>query len=187
MSKTTIIAITAAIIIALGGYNLVFRNKTTQENILPGSNNEIPNTENVNQVADKLAGKKMAFSQFIKQDFGPYKCEVKQALSDFESTGTVYMNEGKLRGEFSTVAEGRKMDSSFIMKEGYTYNWSSIVPMGVKVKIPEKGMTGDINTNTSGTYSWNAEQIGEYNCEEWKVDEAMFELPTNIKFTEIKA
>jgi hypothetical protein len=78
-----------------------------------------------------------------------------------ENNGTVYLNAGNIRGDFSTIAEGRKMDSSFIMKDGYTYNWSSFAPtMGVKVKV-NTTTDGDTNTQTSGTYSWNAEQIGE--------------------------
>jgi hypothetical protein len=151
------------------------------------TNNEVKTDDSTNETPEQPTGKKMAFSQFIKQDFGPYKCEVKQAFSDMENNGTVYLNAGNIRGDFSTIAEGRKMDSSFIMKDGYTYNWSSFAPtMGVKVKV-NTTTDGDTNTQTSGTYSWNAEQIGEYNCEAWTVDESKFTLPSTITFTEIKS
>ncbi len=181
MLKTKIIIGVLVVGIVAVGY-VTFNKKSVSQ--------EAPGNPSIDEVSDtpettQTSGKKMAFSQFIKQDFGSYKCDVKQSVSDFVSSGTVYMNEGKLRGEFSTVAEGRKMDSSFIMKEGYTYNWSSMIPMGVKVKIPDTSATPNTSTNTSGTYSWNAEQIGEYNCEEWKADETKFELPSGITFTEI--
>jgi len=186
MSKT-IVAFLVVLVVAGGGYFIFNSKKEIPENAQV-ANNELKNDEIKNETPEQPAGKKMAFSQFIKQDFGPYKCEVKQAFSDMENSGTVYINKGNLRGDFSTIAEGRKMDSSFIMKDGYTYNWSSFAPtMGVKMKVDMNAENGNTNTQTSGTYSWNAEQIGEYNCEEWVMDESKFTLPSTVTHPEIKS
>jgi hypothetical protein len=59
--------------------------------------------------------------------------------------------------------------------------------MGFKVKIPDSAnnVNGNTNTDVQGTYSWNAEQIGDYNCEPWTVDQSKFELPKGITFTEL--
>ena len=183
MSKTTIISVLVIVAVAVSGYFIINTKKT--ENISPTAN-QLENEETKNETSEKPAGKKMAFSQFIKQDNGAYKCEVKQALSDMENSGTVYMNAGNLRGDFNTIAEGRKVDSSFIIKDGYTYNWSTLAPMGVKVKI-QINETADTNAPARSTYSWNAEQIGDYNCEAWVVDESKFTLPSGITFTEIQS
>ncbi|MDQ3075947.1 MAG: hypothetical protein M3Q34_02370 [bacterium] len=180
MSKTKIILTFVLIVIALGGYGLIFQ-KSKLENTAPMVSNEFESETKV-----QPTGKKMAFSEFIKQDKGAYKCEVKQAFSDMENSGTIYMNNGMMRGEFSTIAEGQPMDSSFIMKDGYAYNWSSTLPsMGVKVKVLTSA--DDNGREAKETYTWNAEQIGEYNCEEWKVDESKFALPTRINFTELSS
>ncbi|MEJ0001841.1 MAG: hypothetical protein WDN09_01495 [bacterium] len=98
-------------------------------------------TENAPAVADSTSpeeqapatsGKKVAFSQFVKQG-GSYKCEVKQYLSDMDNTGTVYISGGNIAGEYNTVAEGRTIDTSFVMKDGYSYTWSSMMPnMGLE-------------------------------------------------------
>lgn len=179
MSKTTIFSVLAVGAIIVGGY-FVFNMKPMPESA------QLENSEMQNEVSGETSGKKMAFSEFIKQDKGAYKCEVKQAFSDIENKGTVYMNNGMMRGEFTTVAEGKTMDSSFIMKDGYAYNWSSVLPnMGVKVKVLAN--TENKGGDAKGTYTWNAEQIGEYNCEEWKVDESKFALPVGIDFTEINS
>jgi hypothetical protein len=180
MSKTTIAFLVVGLVLVGGYFALNFQKEESAEL----ANKETGEAKNEDTVA-KPVGKKMAFSQFIKQDKGSYKCEVSQAMSDIESKGTIYMNGGNMRGDFNTVAEGRSMNSSFIMMGGYTYNWSNLAPMGVKVKVDANG--GNASAEASGTYSWNAEQIGDYNCEPWVVDEGTFELPDGVKFTEIKA
>lgn len=138
----------------------------------------------VTTVALSESSKKIAFSEFVKQG-GAYQCTVKQAVSDMESSGTVYMDKGRMRGEFSTVAEGMKIDTSLIVRDDYTYTWSSMMPKtGFKMKV--QAQAGNTNAAMSGTYSWNAEQIGEYDCTEWAVDEAKFTVPSGVTFTEMK-
>ena len=138
-----------------------------------------------NQIVQEQSGKKMAFSQFMKLNTEPYKCTVSQAFSDMENSGVVYLDGARIRGEFDTIAEGKKMHSSFIMKDGFAYNWSDLYPMGAKVKVDMSAQNADGSTGTSGTYTWNADQIGAYDCVEWQVDESMFVIPTNITFTEL--
>lgn len=174
MTKT-IISIIVVIAVVTGGY-FFFRTdakKTNEEKV-----------ENNSVVQEQPAGKKMAFSQFVKQG-GAYKCDVKQSLSDMENSGTVYINGVNISGEYSTIAEGKNIQTSFIMKDGYSYTWSSSFPsMGFKVKIPAE-TEGNTNANAQGTYSWNADQIGDYNCEPWTVDQSKFTIPTTIKFNVI--
>ncbi len=160
-------------VVIAGGYFLVSKKS-------PATNTEESLTEETETKNEQ--GKKMAFSDFMRLDDRSYKCEVKQALSDMENSGVVYMDGGMLRGEFNTIAEGREIDTTFIVRDGYSYTWSSIMPtMGFKVKVEQKA-PGDINATSSGTYSFNAEQIGDYNCEEWTGTAATFEVPSNIKF-----
>ena len=170
MSKTLISLVILGVVL-VGGYFIISGKK---DDNMEAVKNE---TVNEDQVAD-TSGKKMAFSEFIKQG-GSYKCEVKQAMSDFENNGTVYINGTNIRGDFSTVAEGKAMDTTFISRDGYSYTWSSLMPStGFKMKIKT-----DASANAdSQNYSWNAEQIGDYNCEAWTADESKFVIPTNINF-----
>lgn len=159
----------------VGGYFVFNGNKN-------GESAEV--SDNNGEVQSEPTGKKMAFSEFLKQG-GAYKCEVSQSVSDMENSGTVYVNGANVRGEFSTIAEGKPMNTSFLMKDGFSYTWSSALPtMGFKVKV-DQNTTGNTNTDLSGTYNWNANQIGDYNCEPWTVDQAKFTLPGNITFTEL--
>lgn len=134
-------------------------------------------------------GKKMAFSQLMAQN-GTYKCTVNQYVGDIESKGTVYMSGGLLRAEFATTVQGRAIDTTMITRDGYTYTWTSMAPtMGFKAKVVAPTTEGNTNVNantkTSGSYSWNAEQIGDYNCEAWTVDQSKFTVPSSITFTSV--
>jgi hypothetical protein len=120
----------------------------------------------------------------VENNGGSYKCEVKQAFSDMENSGTVYIAGGNIRGEYTTIAEGRTIDTSFIMKDGYSYTWSSaLANIGFKTKINTKA--SGAGAESSGTYSWNASQIGDYNCEPWTADEKTFETPAGMSFKEV--
>lgn len=116
----------------------------------------------------------VAFSEFVKQG-GSYSCDVRQEAADVDNGGTVYIDSGNIRGDFSTIAEGRTMQSSFLMKDGYTYNWSGA--MGVKMKV------GDISPEAQATYSWNAGQVGDYTCQPWKADQSKFDVPAGVTFS----
>ncbi|MEJ0001840.1 MAG: hypothetical protein WDN09_01490 [bacterium] len=45
----------------------------------------------------------------------------------------------------------------------------------------------DTGAGASGTYSWNADQIGDYNCTAWTADAAKFALPASIKFQDMSS
>ncbi len=134
--------------------------------------------------------KKIAFSQLIDQG-GSYKCTVHQYVQNTDTVGTVYIHGDKLRGEFNVKAQGMNMDTTLIVREGYTYTWTSMAPtMGFKVKVATSG--GESNTTvtqnnggTAGNYAWNADQIGDYTCDTWTVDETQFSLPTSVTFQAI--
>lgn len=162
--------------VIVGGYFIINSNKG-----VPATPEVFTETQTGEQMMETnglpaQTGKKMAFSEFIKSG-GTYKCEVKQAMSDFENSGTVYVDGANVRGEFSTIAEGRPIDTFFIVKDGYTYTWSSAAPtMGFKIKV-----AAETTTDTSQTYDWK-QGVGDYNCQAWTADASMFIPPANVTF-----
>lgn len=128
--------------------------------------------------------KKIAFSQFLK-DRGSYECKVDQSVEGAETKGTVYINDGFLRGRFETQTQGTKMATDLLVSNGYTYTWSSAAPMGVKAPVLEDGTIVDKNQELTGSYSWNADQIGEYDCVAWTPDPAVFSIPEGIEFMDV--
>lgn len=158
--------------------------------ILVGKGEQIPETtpeDTSEEIIMETQGKKMAFSEFLKQDKGAYQCTVNQYI-DAEMTqstqGTVFINAGNISGTFETNVGAMRITSSMVVRDGYSYTWSNMSPIGYKVAVTEPAK---INTEQemSGTYLWNAEQIGDYNCEVWDVDMTKFDLPQGISFQEI--
>ncbi len=129
--------------------------------------------------------KKMAFSEFLKTG-GSYKCTVHQYVGDVNIIGQAYISDGLIRGEYNTKAQGMNIDATMIVRDGYTYTWSSVAPgMGFKVKVVENDGSDNGDVSTVGTYSFNAEQIGDYDCKDWNLDESKFVVPTTITFKEL--
>lgn len=174
MNKTVLALL---IVIAAGGAGYaIYNNKNkgaSEGNYVASENTQAENEVNVE-------GKKMAFAQFVKQG-GSYECTVNQYVENVESKGHVFIDDGRIRGEYSVDYNGTKMNGSVIVKDGFAYTWSDMMKgMGFKVPVNE----GEVNVDagTKGTYSWNAEQIGDYNCDAWKVDESKFALPAGVTF-----
>lgn len=175
MSKTLISVLVLGVVL-VGGYFIV-KNGKGIDTTTPA----MENTQNAEGQMEATGEKKMAFSEFIKQG-GSYKCDVKQAMSDFDNTGTVYVDGAKVRGDFTTVAEGMTVTTSIVSESDYTYVWmngvNGLPASGFKTKNKVDATTG------TGGFTWNPETVGDYNCEVWQVDEAVFALPTDITFQE---
>ncbi len=177
MKTKTILNIAAVAIIIVGGGYLIFQDRETVKDTAKPENT-------ATQKEVKTDGKKMAFEQFIKQGDGSYKCTVHQWVQDTDTVGTVYISKDKVKGEFNTKVQGMNVDTSFIARDGYTYTWSSMMPsMGFKAPIQQTEAQGDVST--SGSYSFNMQTIGDYDCVKQDVSDSMFVLPS-ITFTEIK-
>jgi hypothetical protein len=164
----TIIGLLVVGAVAVGGY-FIMKSDTKVVDDVQKEETETP---------VQSEGKKMAFSELVKQN-GTYKCEVKQAMSDFENSGTVYMSGTNMRGEFNTVAEGRTVQNYFVIKDGYMYNWSSFASeMGAKIKVEAIAKARE-----EGAYAWSPDQVGDYNCEAWTPEASKFEIPAQVNFT----
>lgn len=178
--KTIIWVIIGAVVI-FGGYSLINsdRNDDLKENQVMetgGSDNE--------ESAMVREGKKMAFSQFLKEG-GSYKCTVNQSIGGIQTNGTTYINDGMIRGEYSTEMQDVNIDSTMIVRDGFTYTWSSAMPLfGFKAKVIENAPI-DTSASFSAKYSFNAEQIGDYDCQPWTVDASKFVIPSSVTFKEV--
>jgi len=191
MSKIAIWVLVGVIFVGGGYYALnVSKNNNTNtlenEIVVDTNTNQEDNTTNTETTTDATpSGKKMAFSQFIATEKGSYECTVNQYVNNIESKGKVYINNGMIKGEFNTKTAGFNIDTSLIVRDGFTYTWSSLLPgSGFKAKVVAD-TTKNTDTKTSAQYSFNAEQIGDYDCQPWTVDESKFIVPSSIVFKEV--
>ncbi len=173
--KNTIISVVAVAIVVVGGYVLITKKNT--------DTTTASDTATVQEGSAMPNGKKMAFAEFIKKG-GSYECSVTQNVQNIASNGHVFIDGERIRGEFTTSVAGQTIDSSMITKDGMAYVWSSMAPMGMKMPVV-KNQNDTSAQPMSGSYSFNAEQIGDYDCNEWKVDESKFALPSGITFQDL--
>lgn len=108
---------------------------------------------------------------------GSWKCDAKATHDQGASEGTVYMNGGKVRGDFVATMSGQTVNTSFVSMDGYIYTWSDLLPQGMKVKM-------DAAAGTSGGQGIDPATPVEYSCEVWIPDESKFALPS-MEFFEI--
>lgn len=183
MSKQ-LIGVFVAIVVVGGGLFIYSNSNKTENNTVDNAMMEDGST--VSTETKSSDGKKMAFESFIKNG-GSYVCTVNQYVQNIESKGIVYIDGSKISGEFKTSVQGMNIGTSFISKDGYSYTWSSVMPnTGYKVAVTSSTNAGDSSTGTSGTYGFNAQDIGDYDCQAWTPDASKFDLPSSVKFTEIK-
>lgn len=163
------------VIVIVGGYFSINKNKKVEEIKSEENKVEVKNT----------SGKKMAFSEFIKNG-GSYKCTVHQYVGQTDTVGTTYVNSGMVSGKYETKVNGMNIVSNVLVRDGYSYSWNSIMPgTGFKSKVIDTPKDNPVPAPTSGSYSFNAEQIGDYDCKPDKVDQALFAIPASITFKEI--
>jgi biopolymer transport protein ExbD len=130
----------------------------------------------------KQAKNQPAFTDVLIKG-GKLKCSVTQAMGTVSSNGTVYINDSKVRAEFSTSISNTTIHSTMLALNGYMYTWTdSASSTGSKIKMPTIGRDGKVVTN-SNVRTWNGDQVKEYTCEAWTPDENLFIVPTNVTFT----
>ncbi len=170
-------------VVVVGGYFLMHSHKGGEEM-----------AENQNgQAADQSApaaqtdtSKKVPFADFLKQG-GAYQCTVNQNVGGTETKGSIYVDNGMVSGTYNTTVQGIAMTSNVLVKDGYSYSWSSMLPgQGFKAKVVSD-TSASSGASASGSYSWNANQIGDYNCQAWTADSSKFEIPASITWKDVSA
>lgn len=119
---------------------------------------------------------------------GSRKCTVNQSMGTISSKGVVYMYNGTVRADFSMSIMNTTINSSMVARDGYMYAWTDKdATKGTKIKMPTAASietTGPLASSSGAVKTWDGRQVTDYSCEDWKVDQKVFDLPTSISFTE---
>ncbi len=171
MSKHLIIGLAAAVVVAGGGY--YFYTAGSSDSMM----SESEPTSLSGSMKDLLARTNS-------------QCTVSNKTENSESTGTVYVGNGKMRGDFKTVTSqpvAMTIESHMISDGTTVYTWSDQAPQGFKMAVNE---SGNAETQPSAP---EQDQVGMYNakvaydCSTWKVEEEKFTVPSTIQFMDVAA
>lgn len=173
MTKTNIFIISGLVVVTVVA-GIVLSKKPMQSNPQDGE-----------QVSLETNG--TSFADFLERGEGSYECQVSQYIDGSMAQsvdGTVFIHDGMIRGEYAVEVAGIALSTSLIVKDGFVHTWTSMAPLGVKVPV-DRTVASESDAPMAGSYGWNADLIGSYECVDWTPDLARFELPTNINFQEL--
>ncbi len=111
---------------------------------------------------------------------GSYRCTVSQGAVGSETSGTVYVANGQVRGDFTSTANGETATTHLIIADNIVYTWLDKVPIGFKGPIDQSAdaAMGD----TSASVDLVNQALG-YDCQADTVSAEQFALPANVQFT----
>jgi hypothetical protein len=97
------------------------------------------------------------------------------------TSGKIYVNDGKVRGDFETTSEGNTTKSHMIIDGSSSYIWSDGSTDGIKMTF-DASATPSGSATTSPAGSFDAAANMNYKCGVWIADASMFTLPAGVKF-----
>lgn len=111
-----------------------------------------------------------------------YRCTFTYESDLADSTGVVYVTDGKLKGDFQTevAALGGQVVTHLIRDGESVYTWIDGTSVGVKAPANISG-SGSARQSTFDPL----EQQLNYDCEPWEVDPGVFILPAGVQFSEV--
>ena len=112
----------------------------------------------------------------------PAVCAFTHSTDVSESSGTVYVAGGKIRGDFKGVAKpvNQNFEAYMIVRDETVYTWSPLLSQGFKTSVAETEVNKEDSQNG---ISFN--QKLDYSCLPWKADNSLFELPSGITFVDV--
>lgn len=176
MNNTWILAAIVAVAVVVGGYYF-FSGKSDMT--LSGENmSEEESTE-------AKANQKLTLTDifFMGEDF---RCEFAHDDESNKSSGVAYIADAgeRIRVDFEVKESAAgSMSGSVIRKDNYSYLWSSSMEQGIKVTITEDNKQDLFAGGQEGTVDENT----EFDCVSWVENPAMFDVPSDIEFMDIRA
>ncbi len=109
----------------------------------------------------------------------PTKCTFNETVENSESTGTTYIANGKLRGNFSSTASGKNYMSHMVFKDETIYTWMDGTTVGFKMPVTSTQSKTDVRGNI------DPNKKIDFSCESWTADTSYFDTPNGIDFTDL--
>ncbi|OGG49041.1 hypothetical protein A3G63_00635 [Candidatus Kaiserbacteria bacterium RIFCSPLOWO2_12_FULL_52_8] len=94
------------------------------------------------------------------------------------SSGTVYIANGKVRGDFAADANGENMQVHMIGDGITMHTWVEGMSSGFRTMMNARASSG------SPAQSFDTNKQMNYNCSPWSTDNALFVLPSGVIFSE---
>lgn len=101
---------------------------------------------------------------------------------DSGNSGTVLVSNGKVRSDFTVESEGKQIKSHTIVDGQTVYFWMDGQTTGYKMPITAPSAKPAATPQTPEQV--NIDQKVDYNCKSWAPNNMVFNIPSEIKFTD---
>ncbi len=186
MSKNVALALLAVIVLLVGAYFLLGEADTTSEST--GS------TENIEAAAQSTQSESTAergvrsFMELVGLGQEMTCSFSTDALdSEYPSNGTVYMGQGKMRLDSTSVVDNTEMQYSMIDDGTYNYSWGSTAEGTFAIKMARVDITEQPPVDESAGEGFDYSQDVEYECEAGSINDSLFTPPADIEFMDMDA
>lgn len=111
-------------------------------------------------------------------------CTFSTDLNNGSSTkGVMYSGNGKMRGDFTAKVGTKVTESHIIVDDPYSYWWADGDKEGTQSYYGEEDLSLLEGNTSSSSASTETPAASDYSCNNWTVDDSIFDLPKNIKFS----
>lgn len=102
---------------------------------------------------------------------------------DPKFSGTVYMNAGKVRGDYTLEAEGATLQSHMIVENNTTlYMWQEGQKTGLKMTFDATAESNSASETTPAGQDTLDNPVS-YECSPWTADASLFVPPSTVSFS----
>jgi hypothetical protein len=113
----------------------------------------------------------------------PQKCLVTYSMNGNATQGTIYLANGKMRGDFTSQVNGSPQTSHMINDGTTVYTWVEGMVMGMKMSEDASKSTSTPASSHSAAVDPDANE--QYSCSAWSEDRAEFTAPVSINFSDM--
>lgn len=131
--------------------------------------------------ANTITTYKSSIKTLLNTTYQPQKCFFSDPELEGTMSGTLFVVNGKMRGEFSVLVSGKTVYSHMIIQNNTITLWTDGMPRGFKMQLSET----EKPENQGKVINANREY--DYVCEEWQEDPTMFNTPKNITFGNVNS
>lgn len=177
MKRLTVLAITLAVIIVVGGavfvWLLLADDEVTQESM---SQTEVVAQQQEIDVREASIKDLLARGEDMTCSFS-YEDE------EGRTTGQSYFSDERVRGSFTLNTEAQQSTSEMLVADGGAYIWSLEEMEGIKTTGLDFDESNESSSeSTAGPV--DADQKYNVECTSWTVDETVFDVPSDVEFTD---
>lgn len=109
------------------------------------------------------------------------RCAFSSLTEDTRTDGTMYVSNGKMRGDISTVTSGKTIMSHMIASENELFVWMDGETNGMKMTFdPNEIQDGETKQKTV-----DLDEKVDYQCSGWTGDSSLFDAPPSVTFTNL--